>query len=86
MTDNPYGAKVTITVTLGPTSSGRWVSLYATPAGEARRLVAVGVVNAEGKWYPVYRVTRATTFTAVFAGDARGGPARRAAPCGRTRG
>ena len=74
VTDNPYGAKVTITVTLGPTFTGRRVSLYATPAGEGRRLVAVGDVNAKGKWYPVYRMTRATTFTAVFAGDARGGP------------
>jgi len=74
VTDNPYGAKVTITVTLGPTFSDRRVSLYAAPAGEARRLVAAGDVNAEGKWYPTYTITRATTFTAVFAGDAHDDP------------
>ncbi len=74
VTDNPYGAKVTITVTLGQTYGDRRVSLYAAPAGEARRLVAAGDVNAEGKWYPTYVITRATTFTAVFAGDARDDP------------
>ena len=73
VTDNPYGAEVTITVTLGPTFSDRRVSLYAAPAGEARRLVATGEVNAEGKWYrptrspgpprspPSSTATRATT-------------------------
>jgi hypothetical protein len=70
VTDNPYGASITITVTLGPTLADRRVSLYATPRGEARRLVAAGKVNAKGKWYPTYPITRTTTFTAVFAGDA----------------
>jgi hypothetical protein len=74
VTDNPYGARVTITVTLGPTFSDRRVTLYATPAGEARRLVAAGNVNARGKWYPTYRLTRATEFTAVFAGDRYNAP------------
>lgn len=76
VTDNPYGAKVTITVTLGQTYGSRRVALYAAPAGEARRLVAAGDVNAEGKWYPTYVITRATTFTAVFAGDADDAPSR----------
>jgi hypothetical protein len=70
VTDNPYGATVTLTVTLGPTFTDRTVSLYATPSGGARTLVATGTVNAEGKWYVQYTITRATTFTAVFAGDA----------------
>lgn len=74
VTDNPYGARVTVTVTLGPTFGDRRVSLYAAPAGEARRLVATGEVNAQGKWYPTYPITRATAFTAVFAGDAQDGP------------
>ena len=74
VTDNPYGAQVTITVTLGRTFASRKVSLYATPAGQARRLVASGNVDARGKWYPVYSLTRTTTFTAVFAGDARDAP------------
>ena len=47
VTDNPYGAKVTITVTLGPTVRDRAVSLYATPLGQPRRLVATGKVNAK---------------------------------------
>jgi hypothetical protein len=29
--------------------------------------VATGNVNAEGKWYPTYSITRTTTFTAVSA-------------------
>jgi hypothetical protein len=74
VTDSPYGAQVTITVTLGPTFTSRKVSLYATPAGQPRRLVAAGTVDAKGKWYPVYSITRTTTFTAVFAGDARDAP------------
>jgi hypothetical protein len=74
VTDNPYGAKVTITVTLGPTVGDRAVALYATPLGQPRRLVATGNVNAKGKWYPVYKITRATKFTAVFAGDMRNRP------------
>lgn len=74
VTDNPYGAQVTITVTLGPTFTSRKVSLYAKPAGQPRRLVATGTVDAKGKWYPVYSITRTTTFTAVFAGDSRDAP------------
>jgi hypothetical protein len=74
VTDNPYGAQVTITVTLGPTFTSRKVSLYATQAGQPRRLVATGTVDAKGKWYPVYSITRTTTFTAVFAGDSRDAP------------
>lgn len=76
VTDNPYGAKITITVTLGPTFSDREVSLYAAPAGEPRKLVATGEVNAAGKWYRTYTITRATTFTAFFAGDAHNASAR----------
>jgi hypothetical protein len=67
VTDNPYGAEVTLTVTLGPTVAGRRVALYATPFGKARKRVAAGAVNAERKWYVRYRITRTTTFTAVFA-------------------
>lgn len=70
VTDNPYGAKVTLTVTLGPTFTDRTVSLYATPFGGVRELVATGTVDAKRKWYARYWITRATTFTAVFAGDA----------------
>jgi hypothetical protein len=74
VSDNHYGAKVTLTVTLGPTVADRTVSLYATPLGGARTLVATGAVNAERKWYARYAITTATTFTAVFAGDAYNAP------------
>ncbi len=57
-TDNPYGARVTLTVTLGSTIADREVSLYATPVGQPRRLVATGSVDAKGKWYPTYTITR----------------------------
>lgn len=67
VTDNPYGARVTITVTLSPAIPDGRIKLYATPLGQARKLVAAGKVNAEGKWYPTYSITRTTTFTAVFA-------------------
>ncbi|HEX3516276.1 MAG TPA: hypothetical protein VHT26_19985 [Trebonia sp.] len=70
VTDNRYGAEVTLTVTLGPTFTDRTVSLYATPSGGARALVATGTVDAKRKWYVRYSITKATTFTAVFAGDA----------------
>ena len=70
VTDNHYGAEVTLTVTLGPTLIDRTVSLYATPFGGARALVATGSVDASRKWYVRYAITGATTFTAVFAGDA----------------
>jgi hypothetical protein len=74
VTDNRYGARVRFTVTLGPTFADRKVTLYASPYGERRRLVATGKVNAGGKWYPTYSITRKTTFTIVFAGDAHNGP------------
>lgn len=69
VTDNPYGATVTITVTLRPVGTHGTVTLYATPLGQARELVATGKVDADGKWYPTYSITRETTFTAVFDGN-----------------
>jgi hypothetical protein len=75
VTDNPYGARVRLTVTLGPTVADRRVALYATPSGGTRTLVARGAVNAERKWHVRYRITRATTFTAVFAGSPYDAPA-----------
>jgi hypothetical protein len=67
--DSLYGGRVKFTVTLGPTFADRKVALYASPYGGQRKLVATGKVNAEGKWYPVYTVTRTTTFEVTFAGD-----------------
>jgi hypothetical protein len=70
VTDNPYGAKIRITVTLHPVVAGGTIKLYATPFGQARRLVTTGSFDDMGKWYPTYTIIRTTTFTAVFAGDA----------------
>jgi hypothetical protein len=64
-----YGTKVKITVTLKARQARAAVTLYATPAGGKRTRVASGKVNAAGKLFPAYTVTRATTFTAVFGGD-----------------
>lgn len=69
-TDNPYDARITLTVTLRPALTDREVSLYAAPAGGARALVAAGTVDADGKWHVRYTITTATTFTAYFPGDA----------------
>ncbi|MGH3278212.1 MAG: hypothetical protein ACRDNW_03650 [Trebonia sp.] len=69
-----YGAKVKFTVTLGPTFSDRKVSLTASQYGEKPRLVAAGDVDAKGKWHATYAITRKTTFTVSFAGDAHNSP------------
>jgi hypothetical protein len=73
-TDNPYGTKVKFTVTLGSTFADRQVSLYASPYGGGRTLVATGTVDAQGKWYPTYAITKKTLFTVVFAGDTHNDP------------
>jgi hypothetical protein len=70
-----YGTKVKVTVTLKDRIAGAKVSLYATPAGGKRTLVATGKVNSAGKLSPAYTVTKATKFTAVFGGDAKDAPA-----------
>jgi len=62
-----YGSKVGLTVTLADTAADRVVSVYAKPAGQPRKLVATGKVNAKGKLFDTYRITRTTTFTAVLA-------------------
>ncbi len=64
-----YGAKVKITVTLKNTVDDRAVKVYATPVGGTAKLIASGQVNATGKLYPAYFVTKSTKFTAVFAGN-----------------
>jgi hypothetical protein len=66
-----YGTRVAFTVTLKARVPGGTVSVYATPAGGKRTLVTKAKVDSAGKLYPHYQVTRNTTFTAVFAGDAK---------------
>lgn len=73
-TSYAYGAKVKFTITLGPTFSDRKVSLLASPYGEKPQTVATGTVDAQGKWYATYSITRKTTFTVFFAGDSHNSP------------
>ena len=70
-----YGATATVTAHLGSTYNGRTVSVYAQPKGGARTLLRTGAVDAKGNLTVAYRLTRGTTFSAVFAGDYRYAPA-----------
>ncbi len=68
------GKNATLTAKLGRTWKERKVSVYAQPAGGAKKLVRSAVVNRDGKLVVAYRITKNTTFTAVFSGDARTEP------------
>jgi sugar lactone lactonase YvrE len=69
-----YGKSVTVTATLGPTLADRWVGIYAGPAGQAKKLLKLAKVNAQGNLSVSYTLSRNTTFSAVFSGDAHNGP------------
>jgi hypothetical protein len=69
------GTTVQVTVRLGKTYNSRVVSLYAQPASGAKKLIKSGKVNSQGILTVSYKVTKNTTFTAVFAGDAHYAPA-----------
>jgi hypothetical protein len=69
------GKTVRVTARLGKTRS-RVVAIYAQPAGGAKKLVKSGKVNAWGVFTVSYKITKKTTFTAVFAGDAYYAPAK----------
>jgi hypothetical protein len=71
-----YEPTVTVTVHLGTTYTSRVVSVYAQSFGaKTKTLIKSGKVNAAGKLTVTYRASHNTTFTAVFAGDARYAPA-----------
>ncbi|MFI9719354.1 hypothetical protein ACIHFE_06815 [Streptomyces sp. NPDC052396] len=72
----PAGKNVTLTAKLGKTAQERTVSVYAQPAGGAKKLVRAAKVDRDGKLVVSYKVTKNTTFTAVFAGDSRTEPVR----------
>jgi hypothetical protein len=69
-----YGDKVTVTATLGPTLADRWVGIYAGPAGQAKKLLKLAKVNAQGNLSVSYSLSRNTTFYAVFSGDSHNAP------------
>ena len=74
-TDFNYQATATVTAHLGPTYTGRSVSIYAQVVGSSgRKLLRSGRVNAHGELTASYRAQHSTTVSAVFAGDARYGP------------
>ncbi|WP_055490759.1 YncE family protein [Streptomyces sp. TP-A0356] len=70
------GTNTTLRAKLGRTWRDRTVSVYAQPAGGTRTLVRAGTVDRDGNLVITYKVTRNTTFTAVFPGDPRTEPAQ----------
>ncbi|MFI8093430.1 YncE family protein [Streptomyces sp. NPDC086080] len=68
-----YGKKVTFTAHLGTTYKNRTVSIYADPFGadKPRKLLRTAKVNSKGNLSAAVTMTRDTTVSAVFAGDAR---------------
>ncbi|MEV6615468.1 Ig-like domain repeat protein [Streptomyces sp. NPDC051051] len=68
-----YGKDVTFTAHLGTTYKNRTVAIYADPFGsdKPKRLLKKARVNSGGNLSAVVDMTRDTTVTAVFDGDAR---------------
>ncbi|MFB6961669.1 YncE family protein [Streptomyces sp. NPDC056309] len=68
-----YGKKVTFTAHLGTTYKNRTVSIYADPFGpdKPKKLLKTAKVNSKGNLSATVGMTRDTTVTAVFSGDAR---------------
>jgi hypothetical protein len=71
-----YASRVWLTVSLGRTRANRAVAIYAAPVGVRDWLWHSGKVNSAGKLRVYFRLTRTTTFTVVFGGDARDAPVR----------
>jgi hypothetical protein len=71
-----YASRVWLTVSLGRTRANRTVAIYAAPVGVRDWLWHRGKVNSAGKLRVYFRLTRTTTFTVVFGGDAHDAPAR----------
>ncbi len=71
-----YSSRVWLTVSLGRTWANRMVAIYATPVGVRGWLWHRGRVNSAGKLRVYFRLTRTTTFTVVFGGDAHDAPVR----------
>ncbi|WTH12130.1 Ig-like domain repeat protein [Streptomyces sp. NBC_01578] len=68
-----YGKDVTFTAHLGATYKSRTVAIYADPFGtdKPKKLLKTAKVNSKGNVSAIVDMTRDTTVTAVFAGDAR---------------
>lgn len=70
-----YGADVSFTAHLGKTYKNRTVEIWADPFGadKPKKLLKKGKVNSKGNLSVTVDMTRDTTVTAVYAGDARSG-------------
>ncbi|MEU5707747.1 YncE family protein [Streptomyces flaveolus] len=68
-----YGKNVTFTAHLGTTYKNRTVSIYADPFGsdKPKKLLKTAKVNSKGDLSAIVAMTRDTTVSAVFTGDAR---------------
>ncbi|MGW3654253.1 Ig-like domain repeat protein [Streptomyces sp. NPDC005151] len=71
-----YGADVSFTAHLGTTYKNRTVEIWSDPFGadKPKKLLRKGTVNSSGNLSVTVDMTRDTTVTAVFAGDARYAP------------
>lgn len=71
-----YGADVAFTARLGTTYTNRSVEIWADPAGadKPKKLVKTGKVNSAGNLSVTLDMSRDTTLSAVFKGDARYAP------------
>jgi hypothetical protein len=64
-----FDGAATVTAGLPVAMAGRTISIYAEPFAGARRLVASGPVDADGRLTATVRVTQRTRFVAEYAGD-----------------
>ncbi|MFF7642179.1 choice-of-anchor D domain-containing protein [Streptomyces canus] len=69
-----YAQSAKITAHLGTTYNSRTVAIYAKPYGGTSVLVKSGTVDSHGNLTASCKLTRNTTFSAVFAGDYRYAP------------
>ncbi|MEU1476853.1 choice-of-anchor D domain-containing protein [Streptomyces sp. NPDC005760] len=69
-----YGQSAKITAHLGTTYNSRTVAIYAQPYSGTKVLVKSGAVDSHGNLTASYKLSRNTTFSAVFAGDHRYAP------------
>jgi hypothetical protein len=67
-----FGKSVKVTAHLADhlDTTSKELSIYATPYGGAKKLIASGDVNGDGNLSVTYTPTKKTTFGATFAGDA----------------
>jgi hypothetical protein len=69
-TDVKAGATVHLTVKLPKTAGpARTIDLYATPAGQSKKLVKSAKVGPRGQLEIAYKIVRRTLFSVVVAGD-----------------